>query len=163
MSMVQTKTVEERFEERFIPEPNSGCWLWIGEIDAYGYGSLFLFKERVSRGNWRKIRIKVHRQSWKIHRGEIHSGMEVCHSCDMPGCVNPEHLYLGTHRQNMDDRDRKGRLAQGERSPFSKISAKDVVAIRASTQTLAVLGARYGIAFQTVSEIRLGLIWRSIK
>lgn len=89
-----------RVAERYIPEPNTGCWLWTGGIDRKGYGmsSRKLYGEA-----------SAHRLLWSIHRGPIPDGLNVLHRCDTPPCVNPDHLFLGTHKDNATDRDRKGR------------------------------------------------------
>ena len=87
-----------RFDAQHIPEPNSGCWLWIGS-QRRGYGLIWDAGKQ-----W-----LAHRVSWVIHSGAIPDGMHVLHKCDTPPCVNPQHLFLGTHAQNMADRDRKGR------------------------------------------------------
>ena len=100
----------DAFECRYIPEPNSGCWLWIGEIDADGYGQYVAEKIKRPDGGYIKKRLKAHRLSWRLYRGEISEGLEVCHECDNPGCVNPDHLFIGTHADNMRDRDRKNRV-----------------------------------------------------
>lgn len=85
----------ERFEKGYVPEPNSGCLIWIGTITSTGYG-------RISNGRGGKI-IFAHRASWKLHRGEIPKGTLVCHKCDVPLCVNPDHLFIGSQRDNMTD------------------------------------------------------------
>jgi len=161
MSRWNPQPIEVRFYERTLPEPNSGCWLWTGDIEGGGYGCLLLRKIKVGP-TWKKVRVKAHRVSWELHRGVIPEGMEVCHTCDLPCCVNPDHLFVGTHKQNMDDRDRKGRVARWERAPHAKVTRGQVAEIRASHDTGFVLADRFGISFQTISEIRRGLIWRDL-
>ena len=92
---------QDAFEERFIPEPNSGCWLWDGAVNDKGYGVFY----------WRRTRRYAHRASYEIYRGPIRYGMFVCHKCDNPSCVNPAHLFEGTAEDNMQDCVRKGRHA----------------------------------------------------
>lgn len=93
--------LEPRFFDRIVPEPNTGCWLWTGAVDKDGYGQI---KEHGKQ-------VKAHRVSWKIHHGELPEFSVVCHQCDTPSCVNPAHLFLGTHADNMKDRDAKGRTS----------------------------------------------------
>jgi hypothetical protein len=96
-----------RFEEKYIPEPNSGCWIWTGWVNRAGYGYINI--------NGRHERdTEAHRAAWLLFRGPIPEGMYVCHKCDIPSCVNPDHLFLGTQTDNMRDASAKGRLLTGD-------------------------------------------------
>lgn len=91
------RNIKERIESR-IKKESSGCWLWTGCVNNKGYGSLSVLG-RVEG---------VHRAYWSIIKGPIPEGNCVCHICDVPACVNPEHLFLGTYSDNMLDKIEKG-------------------------------------------------------
>jgi hypothetical protein len=90
----------ERIEKLSMPEPNSGCWLWLGQLSYLGYGQIML-----SPG---QRKTKAHRAAWEAFRGPI-GKLHVLHRCDNRCCVNPDHLFLGTRSDNMLDMYSKGR------------------------------------------------------
>ncbi len=92
----------ERFHSRYIPEPNSGCWIWTGAT-AREYGRIWI-GDRV---------VYAHRASFVLHGGELIEGYDVCHKCDVKSCVNPEHLFQGTRQENIQDCINKGRAHEG--------------------------------------------------
>lgn len=94
--------LKKRFEDKISPEPMSGCWLWTAAASEHGYGKIGL-------GGRAAGEAKAHRVSWILYRGEIAEGLDVCHKCDTPACVNPDHLFLGDHKANMEDMCAKGR------------------------------------------------------
>lgn len=85
-------------------QPGSGCWLWTGAKLPKGYGQF-----HIARVDGKAIHGYPHRIMFLLAHGEIPAGMEVCHHCDNPPCCNPDHLFLGTHGDNMRDSSRKGR------------------------------------------------------
>jgi hypothetical protein len=96
----------ESFADRIMPIPFSGCWIWMGSVaDKRGYGLVYRSDNKTRTG--------AHRYSWELHHGEIPAGMRVCHKCDIPSCVNPDHLFLGTDVDNIQDAITKGRANFG--------------------------------------------------
>lgn len=142
------------FDERYIPEPNSGCWLWLDGVGATGYGYL-----RHRGKMWR-----AHRVSWILHRGEIPKDMGVLHKCDTPSCVNPDHLYLGTQKENSADRERKGRgvYVRGENVGNAKLTEAQVLAIRSDTRSERALIEHYGVSSAHISRIKRRKTWNHI-
>jgi hypothetical protein len=92
-------TLKDRFEDKVSIEPNSGCWLWTGSLNDTGYGQLWVGSKST----------RAHRLSYELHVGPIPEGMHVCHHCDNPPCCNPNHLFVGSHTDNMADKIKKGR------------------------------------------------------
>ena len=142
-------------EKRSKIDTKTGCWLWSGYLQSTGYGQLRLDG---------KMKL-AHRMSWIVFRGDIPDGMCVCHKCDTPRCVNPEHLFLGSHLDNTADAYAKGRMAiQKEGFDFHftrlrryrKLTDKAVLEIRASNEPLIVLSERYGVSKACISTTRRG-------
>lgn len=151
-------TPEERFW-RFV-ERTESCWLWTGTKLRAGYGSL-------SVSNAPPVRALAHRLSWQIHHGEIPDGMHVLHRCDNPSCVRPDHLFLGTHRDNMLDKVSKGRAnaPRGERVWGAKLTPEQVrearAAYRAGTR-VADLARKYGVSHPSMTKAVRGERWRYV-
>lgn len=133
------------------------CWQWKGTLFSKGYGRL------CGVGY-------AHRISWMIHVGEIPSGLCVCHKCDNPSCVNPDHLFLGTNADNMKDKVDKGRSSRclGEHHGRSKLTDADVLAIRSLYLEgsrefgLSSLAEIFGISTSTTNRIVKRKIWNHI-
>lgn len=138
---------ERRLESFYIPEPNSGCWLWDRRPHAHDYG-IFHFRGK---------NVRAHRASWIIHNGEIPEGLHVLHKCDNPACVNPKHLFLGTQIDNSADMIRK------DRAPNRKLSMKaanDIRVRRARGERPMHLAAEYGVSTFTIRAVVRGAAWR---
>jgi hypothetical protein len=144
----------ENFEKRVAMDPNSGCWLWTGTKGTNGYGVGY----NVRQGRKDGERTTAHRMSYIIYNGNIPSGMMVCHRCDTPICVNPEHLFLGTAADNTRDKIAKGRanVLSGTDAPWSKLTPAQVEAILSDTRRLWVIAADYGVSISTISRVQLG-------
>lgn len=178
--------IKSRFEEKFIPEPNSGCWLWTAAADQHGYGR---FRVGSLTDNSRRMTVAP-RMAWELYKGELPPpDLDVCHSCDNPPCVNPDHLFLGTRLQNMQDCVKKGRNSRGEshskiqkahilsgpdhylygrpgrkgeKHHMAKLTDDDVRAIRADHRMLAEIAADYEVSFATIGYIRRGKTWKHV-
>lgn len=148
-------------EQRCIPEPNSGCWLWTSTVNRTGYGRF-----DCTTSGTRKL---AHRQSWTIHRGPIPDGMWVLHKCDTPSCINPDHLFLGNNRDNMLDMIRKGRGGSstmpkpGEANPHAKLTEAEVRAIRSDARPQCVIASDYGMSPAAISQIKNRTRWAHLE
>lgn len=140
-------------------DDDSGCWNWTGSVRSLDkpYGRLTIG----SRSDGSRRTIGAHQYSYMTFRGPINSGLCVCHHCDNPRCVNPKHLFLGTKKDNADDRDRKGRLVRapvlrGEHSPSAKLSAEQVRQIRLSKLPSTKIAHVYGVCSSHIRALRRG-------
>lgn len=140
--------------ERVQFDTNGGCWLWTG-IVSNNYGRV-----RLDRN------IGAHRFSYMTLKGAVPVGLHVLHKCDVPSCVNPDHLWLGTNHDNMMDKVRKGRAQRpnhvGSRHPGAKLSEKDIPAIRADTRTARLIAEQYGVTVHAIQNIRQGRNWSHV-
>lgn len=131
----------------------SGCWIWNGARTGSGYPQMTIGGKAQT----------VHRLQYRQARGPIPAGHVVCHSCDNKLCVNPDHLFCGTQKSNMQDMKAKGRHLYGERSPRAKLSESQVRAILADPRKLREISQQYNITMAAVSAIRKRKIWKHIK
>lgn len=159
---MSAESMQALIEARSIPEPNSGCWLWCGARNWFGYG--------IIRQRHRTMR--AHRASYEAYNGPIQQGMFVCHRCDNPCCVNPDHLFAGTPLDNMRDMERKGRAKKpgpGEAKPLGEqrhnavLTAALVRAIRSSSIGCKTWAQRIGCSTSTVWEARRGITWGHVE
>lgn len=133
----------------------SGCWEWQRYCEPGGYG-----RTRYLGANW-----LVHRMSWALHKGAIPAGLCVCHKCDNRKCCNPDHLFLGTAKDNHDDAEKKGRLTHvpailAHATRFRRVrllTNAQVEEIMTSKETTRALSERMDCSYQNVYLIRRGL------
>lgn len=157
INLIHEPKNKARFLSKIHYEPTSGCWLWSAAVGKTGHGQFFL------KGNTSKGLVAAHRCSYMLHVGSLSPLMLVCHKCDNPYCVNPEHLFTGSHKDNMQDASRKGRTvtpsARGEDSPSALLTENDVIYIRSSKQSLSVLSERFGVSKTAMWDVKTGKTW----
>lgn len=150
----------------------SGCWEWNRSRDQDGYGHL----------SWERKTVRAHRLSWMAFYGPIPIGIQVCHTCDNPCCVNPSHLWLGTNADNTADRTRKGRESRGNSHTAtfinnpkwwaarpkgsshvnSKINEAQARAILNDTRPQRVIAVDYGVAQSLISLVKRRKLWAHV-
>lgn len=154
--------MEARFN-KYVGAPNdAGCMLWTGYACARtpNYSVPYF-----NIGNQRPE--SAYRVAYRLAKGEIPTGLQIRHTCDNSLCVNPDHLVLGTHRDNMRDmaeRDRRKGIAavKGEKHGQSKLTAEQVREIRSSTETRDAIAKRMGVSPSTIKGIRTGRLWKHL-
>lgn len=142
------KTCHFKLINRFDIDAN-GCWNWIGTKNKAGYGHIVHNK---------KLSL-AHRVSYALNVGGIPDDLCVLHRCDNPACINPDHLFLGTHKDNVIDKVNKGRQEKGECHSRTRLTDKDVVDIRNtpdSNNIIHDLSKKYGVTIGTIYKIRKG-------
>jgi len=147
----------ERFNLKWKID-SSGCWLWTAAKLPKGYGQMKLPKTRRQE--------YAHRLSYIIHYGEIPDGKHVCHRCDNPSCVNPDHLFLGSAQDNLDDMKSKGRHLYGEKNTQSVLTDDAVRKIKqliSDGLSQGKIAAMFNVHQVTISKIHRGLRWQHIK
>lgn len=152
--------IEDRFHRKYIKNAATGCWIWNGTLAGRPLYGRF----------WTGTRhIRAHRYSYEHFVGPITLGMLVCHKCDVPLCVNPDHLFLGTQTDNMRDKFRKGRanIKFGVEASTAKLTEKDVLEIReiyasGTKRSYPDVGRKYGVHWSTIRYIVLRITWPHI-
>lgn len=146
-------SLSERLEKFSIPVAECGCHIWLGQLSDGGYGRL--------RGRSKQL---AHRASFKLAKGPIPQGFVVCHTCDIRCCINPDHLFLGTLADNMQDMVRKGRKRTfcGEQNYSAKLTSEKVNLIRSSDLTCTALAKHLSVSISQVARVRNGESWRHV-
>lgn len=133
----------------------NGCIEWTGTVLADGYGT--------TKVNHRPV--KAHRVAYALYKGAIPDGLFVCHTCDNRRCVNTDHLFLGTLKDNLMDASQKGRLVHGTKHPLAKLDVAAVRAIRkasANGETFASLGRKHGVTYAAIREAVARRTWKHV-
>lgn len=144
----------ELIERHSIPEPNSGCWLWLADANDWGYG-------RVTKGRVERL---AHRLSFNTFKAPIPDGGRVLHKCDVTFCVNPDHLFLGSLSDNVQDCIAKGRhvALRGSNHPHAKLTPVAAAEIRSSDiqyGDVSALARKHGVSRRAINFVRRGKTW----
>ena len=158
---MKRRSLKERFWEKV--NKTHGCWNWTAGDNGEGYGTI-----RAKNDSGKRIMALAHRLSWEFHHGVIPEGLLVLHHCDNPSCVRPDHLFLGTKKDNAVDRDSKGRriALRGARHGLSKLNDEAIKVIRHlysdGVKTRAKLAKSYMVSWGTVDAVVNNKTWLHI-
>lgn len=149
-----SKLTMEKFMNLVYPEPNTGCWLWGGYTDIHGYGTIMSSQIKS---------IRAHRVSYYLHFGNFDTRLIVLHKCDNPSCVNPEHLKLGTNKENTEDMINKKRNKVGINHHSAKLNDDIVREIRelykTGDYTQKELAIKYNVSTMPIYDILRKRTW----
>jgi len=156
MSKYNKKDID-RFMSNINKVIESGCWEWKNSVVCHGYGNIKINKKN----------IRVHRFSYELHYGEFEPELHVLHKCDNRKCVNPEHLFLGINKDNVDDKVSKDRQAQGSQNGNSLLNENQVKEIKVLLQNkyygyIKDMCEKYDVSERCIFDIKLGRTWKHI-
>ena len=147
--------MKEKIRGNVKVDERTGCWLWQKYVMKNGYGQACWPKGKVDY---------AHRASWTAFNGPIPDGLWVLHKCDNPKCVNPDHLFLGTHSDNMKDCVTKGRFKSnimiGEHHPATSLREDDVLSIRGDGRSDRIIAEQYGVTRSAINKIKRRKNWK---
>ena len=159
-----TMPTAERIKSHIIINQTTGCWEWQG-AKKNGYGHTIAG----SRTNGTRKRIPAHRLSYQTFVGQIPEGMEICHRCDNRCCVNPEHLFIGTRQDNVDDREAKGRNRPPKGSNNGRAKLTEDAVLRARLERMEKhtsfqkLADKYGVSKHTMQQAIKWRLWKNVE
>lgn len=158
INLVIGKDVIDRLMKKVVINNENGCWEWVGGKSNKGYGNMCI------GGGVKK---QTHRISYTYFKGNIPSGLIICHKCDNPSCVNPDHLFAGTNSDNAIDCVNKGRrpknvVPKGEENINSKLTEESVREIRMSTLKYENLAKQYGVSICIISKVKNRKYWTHV-
>lgn len=142
-----------RFLGKTSPDKSSnGCIEWIAGKNKKNYGKFSIGSRSIT----------AHRVAYWIHHGIDPVGLHVCHTCDNPPCVNPEHLFIGTNTDNLNDRLVKNRTARGERVGGVKLKPSNIISIRGDGRKLSEIASDYNVTASTIRAVKTRRSWAHI-
>ena len=150
--------IQQKLSDKFKIDQITGCWNWINYKSPTGYGVIKYGKHHTYR---------VHRLMYFLWFSDFKDDMVVCHKCDNPSCINPEHLFLGTQLDNIRDRNLKGRTSRlgapiGSRNGGAKLTDENVKYIRKSKLSVIDLANKFSVSDTTISNVLNRVSWRHI-
>ena len=154
-------TLKERFDAKWQENPETGCWDWTGSRSNNGYGGIW------SCGKM----LKAHRVSHELYKGPIPPGMDICHECHRKCCVNPEHLHVGTRKDNIREMLEAGRhkppCLRGEKVGTAKLTEDEARLIKRALDRLppkcgSFLARWFGVSRHAISHIHRGDTWTHV-
>ena len=158
----RTGSLADQLIDRSLPIPIfDGCWIWMLSIIQDGYGRMQVGSKK----------ILAHRLSYEAFVGKIPEGILVLHRCDVPSCINPSHLFLGTDRTNSNDKVAKGRHARGplhsvwsrgEKQHAAKLNPEKIRLIRADMRSQSAIAKDFGVTQTIISAIKRGKTWKHV-
>lgn len=140
----------EKFNSFF--DRTAGCWEWKGTIEGYGYGVM----DHASK------RYRAHVLALEFDGRPVPAGMVARHHCDNPRCVKPDHLCVGTIKENVNDAVNRGRIARGERNSNARLTSSDVLSMRGFPGSFTEIAEKFGVSRPTVTRAIKGLTWRHL-
>lgn len=152
---------QQRLRQAHVVNAN-GCWIWQKSKTRNGYGKIGLGGGKTTAS---------HRVAYMAFQGTIPDGLDVCHTCDVRACINPDHLFLGTRAENIQDAARKGRLSRqhqvkGELHPSAKLTEDAVRTIRnrlAAGETSAALAKEFGVSYGLIGHVKCRRNWSHVE
>jgi hypothetical protein len=154
---IAARSLLDRLREKYRVNPATGCWEWTASLKRNGYGQIGVRTPKPTM-------LDAHRASWIAHRGPIPRKMQVLHTCDVKACVNPDHLWLGTQKDNVRDMFDKGRsnprALKGEEHYAARFTWEQIEAIRADQRTQVAIATDYGVRQGYISKIKRNQKWR---
>jgi len=146
--------LSEKIERNIIRIPESGCWIWMSSLNPGGYG-----KTGIGRGSC----LSAHRVSYEQKFGPIPKDKFALHTCDIKCCVNPDHIFIGNQKENMADKVHKNRQAKGEKHGRHKLTEKQAMEIKFSTNPPIDLAKKFNCSITTIRQIKSGLYWKHLR